>query len=126
MATIFAANESSVQIDGEPVEGVRAIEYRQVAVRQNVYALGSAERIGMVSGPLSVEGILRVASTSTKLATIGDAQFQLTALLRHGETNVTVTFDECFLQTKSFELGVGSHGEGSYGFTAVRVREEAG
>lgn len=126
MATIFAANESSVQIDGEPVEGVRAIEYRQVAVRQNVYALGSAERIGMVSGPLSVEGVLRVASTNTKLATIGDTQFQLTALLRHGETNVTVTFDECFLQTKSFELGVGSHGEASYGFSAIRVREEAG
>jgi len=126
MATIFAANESSVQIDGEPVEGVRAIEYRQVAVRQNVYALGSAERIGMVSGPLSVEGVLRVASTNTKLATIGDTQFQLTALLRHGDTNVTVTFDECFLQTKSFELGVGSHGEASYGFSAIRVREEAG
>src|SRR6266550_1317444 len=122
MATIFAANESSVQIDGEVVDGVRAIEYRQVAVRQNVYALGSAERIGMVSGPLSVEGILRVASTSKKLATIGDTQFQMTALLKHGNTNVTVTFDECFLQTKSFELGVGSHGEASYGFTAVRVR----
>lgn len=126
MATIFAANESTVQIDGEPVEGVRAIEYRQVAVRQNVYALGSAERVGMVSGPLSVEGVLRVASTSQKLNAIGNAQFQLTALLRHGETNMTVTFDECFLQTKSFELGVGSHGEASYGFTAVRVREEEG
>jgi hypothetical protein len=126
MATIFAANESTVQIDGEAVDGVRSIDYRHVSVRQNVYALGSAERVGMVSGPQSVEGMLRVTSTSAKLNGIGDTQFQLTAQLRHGETTMTVTFDECFLQSRSFELGVGGHGEASYGFTAVRVREEAG
>jgi hypothetical protein len=126
MATIFAANESSVQIDGEAVEGVRSIEYRQISVRQNVYAIGSAERIGMVSGPQSVEGVLRVASTSAKLNGIGGTQFQLTAQLRHGDGTMTVTFDECFLQSKSFEMSVGSHGEATYGFTAARVREEAG
>lgn len=126
MTTVFAANESTVQIDGEPVEGVRSIEYRQVSVRQNVYALGSPERVGMVSGPESVEGVLRVASTSKKLNEIRNTQFQLTAQLRHAETTMTVTFDECFLQSKTFEMGVGSHGEATYGFTAARVREEAG
>jgi hypothetical protein len=124
MATIFASNESSVMIDGEAVEGIRAVEYRYVQERKNVYALGSAERIGMVSGAQSVEGLLRIASTSQKLNAIGDTQFQITAQLKHGETKMTVTFDECFLQSKSFEMGVGTHGEATYGFTAVRVREE--
>jgi len=124
MALIFAANESSVQIDGEAVEGVRSIEYRHTQVRQNVYALGSAERVAMVSGQQAVEAVLRVASTSRKLNEIGDTQFQLTAQLKHGETNMTVTFDECFLQSKSFEMSVGTHGEATYSFSAVRVREE--
>jgi hypothetical protein len=126
MATIFSANESSVQIDGEPVEGVRAIDYRFAQVRQNVYALGSAERVAMISGAQTVEGVLRVASTSQKLNAIGDTQFQLTAQLKRGGTKMVVTFDECYLQSKSFQMGVGEHGEAAYGFTAARVREEAG
>jgi len=124
MATIFAANESTVQIDGEPVDGVRSIDYRFVQIRQNVYALGSAERVAMISGAQSVEAVLRVASTSKKLNEIGDTQFQLTAQLKHGETKMTVTFDECYLQSKSFQMGVGEHGEATYGFVAARVREE--
>jgi hypothetical protein len=124
MAMVFAANESSVQIDGEAVDGVRSIEYRYVQTRSNVYALGSAERVAMVSGPQSVEAVLHIASTSKKLNEIGDTQFQLTAQLKHGDSKMTVTFDECFLQSKSFQLGVGDHGEASYGFTAARVREE--
>src|SRR4051794_11198945 len=124
MATIFAANESTVQIDGEAVEGVRSIDYRFAQIRQNVYALGSAERVAMISGAQSVEAVLRVASTSKKLNEIGDTQFQLIAQLKHGETAMTVTFDECFLQSKSFQMGVGEHGEATYGFVAARVREE--
>jgi hypothetical protein len=124
MAQIFAANESSVQIDGEAVEGVRSIEYRQTQVRQNVYALGSAERVAMVSGQQAVEAVLHVASTSKKLNEIGDTQFQLTAQLKHGDAKMTVTFDECFLQSKAFEMSVGTHGEATYSFTAARVREE--
>jgi len=124
MAMVFAANESSVMIDGEAVDGVRSIDYKQSQVRSNVYALGSAERVAMVSGQQSVDAILRIASTSKKLNEIGDKQFQLTAQLKHGDTKMTVTFDECFLQSKSFQIGVGDHGEATYGFTAVRVREE--
>jgi hypothetical protein len=124
MATIFAANESTVQIDGKPVEGVRSIDYRFVQVRQNVYALGSAERVAMISGAQSVEAVLRVASTSKTLNEIGDTPFQVIALLKHGETTMSVTFDECYLQSKSFQMGVGEHGEETYGFTAARVREE--
>src|SRR5215207_8644902 len=108
--TIFAANESSVLVNGESVEGVRAVDYRRLHNRASVYALGSAERIGMISGPQVVQGRLRVASTSPSLdALMPDAQFQITAQLRHGETRLTVAFDECFLIEKTFDLEVGGH-----------------
>jgi len=124
MPTVFAANESSVMVNGQPVEGVRAIEYRRLQSRQNVYALGSAERIGMVSGPMSVEGRLTVASTSAGLDGVADVQFQVTAQLKQGGTSMTVTFDECFMLEKNFQMGTGGHGEAVYSFSAARVREE--
>jgi hypothetical protein len=127
MATIFSANESTLLVDGKPVEGVRSIEYRHQQVRDNVYALGQAERIGMTSGPQVVEGRLKIASTSPQLGALAaDVSFQLTAQFKRGETKMTVTFDECFLLEKSFSMGAGGHGEASYAFTATRVREEIG
>jgi hypothetical protein len=127
MPTIFAASESKVLVNGEPVEGVRAIEYRHQQVRENVFALGSTERIGLVSGPQYVDGRLKVTSTSPAMNAInGETQFQITAQLKHGSTSMTVTFDECYLQEKTFDIGVGGHGEATYVFTATRVREEAG
>jgi hypothetical protein len=112
-------------IDGNAVEGVRSIEYRHQQVRTNIYALGSAERVGMISGPQTVDGILRVVSTSTSLnALTTDKSFQVTAQLKHGGQKMTVTFDECFLKEKSFNMEVGGAGESFYSFTATRVREE--
>jgi hypothetical protein len=125
MPTILAANESTVLLDGKPVEGVRSIEYRQQQGRDNIYALGSAERIGMTTGAQLVEGRLRVASASQALATIAiDKPFQISAQLKHGATKMTVTFDECFLMEKTFAMAVSSFGESIYSFTATRVREE--
>ena len=127
MPTLFAANESSVLVDEEAVDGVRGIDYRRHQVRENVYALGSGERIGMVSGPMSVFGRIRVASTSAKLDGLsGQTPFQIIAQLVHGETKMTVTFDECNLVEKHFEIGVGGVGEAVYDFTATRVREQLG
>jgi hypothetical protein len=127
VATIFAANESQVLVDGQAIEGVRSIEYRKSQARQSVYGLGSNERIGLVSGALVVEGSIQVASTAAVLDQMpADQQFQVSAVLAHGETQMTVTFDECYLLDKSFELGVGGHGEAVYRFTATRAREEAG
>lgn len=127
MATLFSANESSVMVDGERIEGVRAVEYRNEQSRENVYSLGGAERIGIVSGSQVVEGQIRVASTNSALdGKLGDNQFQVTAQLQHGETTMTVTFDECYMLDKSFTIGVGGVGEALYRFTATRVREELG
>ena len=126
MPTIVAAAESQVLLDGQPLAGVRSIEYRSQHGRSSVYALGSTERIGVVAGPQVVEGRLRVASNSPELAGLApDAAFQLTAELKHGNTSVTVTFDECYLTERGFSLSVGEFGEAIYGFTATRVVETA-
>ena len=125
MPTIFAANESTLMLNGEPVEGVRSLKYRRTQVRENVYALGQSERIALVSGPKAAEGTIVVASTSPGFDALGEELFQITAQLRHGDTATTVTFDDCYLLEKTFDMAVGSHGESSYRFTATRVREEA-
>ncbi|MBP0445847.1 hypothetical protein J8J14_13790 [Roseomonas sp. SSH11] len=124
MPTIYAASESTVSLDGKPIEGVRALEFRQARQRTNVYALGSTERIAVISGPESVEGRLVVASTSPALDAVGAGMFQLMATLRHGETSRTVTFDECYLTGRSFAMSAGEHGEGTYMFSAARVRDD--
>lgn len=123
--TIFAANESAVLVDGEPIQGVQGIEYRRRKAQTNVYAVGAAERIGVVGGPISVEGRIRVASTSPVLDQRREAGafLQVTAQLRRGEESVTVAFDEVRLTEKSFEMTTGGHGESVYSFTATRVRE---
>ncbi len=124
MPTIFAANDSVVLVEGQPVEGVNSLEYRRRRTRTNVYALGSAERIGVVTGAEAVEGRLRVASAAPALDALDrDAVFQVSAQLRHGDTQVTVSFDDCYLTEKSFEMGVSGTGEAVYAFTATRLRE---
>lgn len=123
--TLYAANESSVLVDGQALTGVQSVDYRYSRARENLYALGSPERVGVTSGPYSVEGRLRIASASAELDALTSEQvFQVIANLKQGNTTVTVTFDDCVLVDKSFDMGVGGHGEAVYGFTAVRVREE--
>ena len=125
MPTIYAASESSLQVNGEAVEGVRAIEYRHMRSRSNVYAIGQTERIGTVSGPEGVEGRLVLASASPALDDMGGTSFQLTASLRHGEATTTLTFDDCYLLDHGYRMAVGEHGESTYTFTATRVRRRA-
>jgi hypothetical protein len=123
--TIFAANESRVLVNGNAIEGVRTLAYRRAQARESVYAVGSAERIGVVSGNAVFEGQLRVASTAQALDEIpADTSFQISAVLSHADLRMTVTLDECYLQEKSFDMSVGGHGESVYSFTATRAREE--
>jgi hypothetical protein len=123
MPTIFAASESTVLVDGEPVEGVQGIDYRTRSDRTNVYALGSTERVGVVSGAYEVQGRIRVVSASATLDGLaGDQLFQIIANLRHGETEATVTFDDCCLTEKTFDLSVNGQGAAVYAFSAARMR----
>ncbi len=124
--TIFAANESTILVNGEAVPGVQGIEYRRRTAHTSVYAVGGAERVGVVSGPVSVDGRIRVASTSPVLdqGRAAGEFLQILAQLRRGEETLTVAFDEVLLTEKSFEMTTGGHGESVYAFTATRVREE--
>jgi hypothetical protein len=125
MPTVFAANESTVTVNGKPVEGVVSLEYQRSQTRSNLYALGSAQRIGMISGPAAVEGRLTVASTSPDLDGLDpEASFQVIANLKRGTTAMTVTIDECYLTDKSFALGVGDHGQAVYAFSATTIVEK--
>lgn len=121
--TIYAANESNVLVNGEPIRGVRAIEFRTTTARNDLYAVGSSERIGVITGQRAVEGRIRVASTAPALdALVGDEFFQIAAPLRQGENETTVSIDECLLTDTTFAMDAGGHGETVYAFTATRIR----
>lgn len=123
MQKIFAASESTVLVDGEPVEGVQGIDYRMRRDRNNIYALGSTERVGVTSGSYEVQGRLRVTSASAQLDGLsGEQQFQIIAQLKHGDAEQTVTFDDCCLTEKSFDLSVNGQGAAIYAFSAARIR----
>ena len=124
---IYTANESKVLINDTTVDGVRSLEYARRQARESLYAMGSAERIGVVSGAGIVQGRLRVLSTSPTLDALDSgASFQVSAQLKHGSSSLVVTFDECYLDDKSLELSVGGQAEAVYSFTATRVHEVAG
>ncbi len=130
MASVFTANSSAVLIGGERVEGVRSIDFQHRRAQENVYALGSGERVAVVYGGTSVAGRIAVASNSPALDALlasGEA-FQVVANLS-ARSDLTpersVAFDGCYMTNKSFVLAAGGHGEAIYEFTATRLREEA-
>jgi hypothetical protein len=126
MAIVLTARNSEVKINAETIEGLQSIEFGVTKNRKHIGAIGSDERISVYFGLKSVSGKLNVASanaTLDKLLGSGES-FSVSAVLKHGETTRSVSFDECFMEDKNFQLAAGGHGETVYGFTATRVREE--
>jgi hypothetical protein len=123
MSTIYAANESSVSLNGKPLDGVRSIEYTRTQEYESVHALGAAERIGVVAGPMGVQGRLQVVSTAKGLDAIAP-DFQLIAALVHGDAKLTVTFNHCYITGRSLALSTGGVAESVYEFAASSVGEE--
>jgi hypothetical protein len=102
-----------------------AVRRRQM----DVDAVGVGERIGVDAGHIFVTGTLRIRSLNStldeRLYALVPEPFNMVAELKQGETTVkTITFDECFLDDKSFELTANGVGITVYNFTATRVREE--
>lgn len=126
MAQIYNAFASEVKVNDETIEGLQAIEYRQVKNRSDVGAVGTDERIAVYFGTKIVNGKLRVASANVTLDTLLEAntEFSISATLKHGETTRQVSFDNCYLDDKTFQMAAQGHGETVYTFTATRVREE--
>jgi hypothetical protein len=128
---IVSANVSNIKVDGEVIPGLQAIEYKIVRNRENVHNIGIDERVGVNYGPMYVQGSLRVRSTypqfDTMLITgVADVKpFQLVVELKKGPNAIkTLSFDECYLEGKSFALDANGTGVSDYTFTGTRLREE--
>jgi hypothetical protein len=128
---IMSANVSNIKIDGEVIAGLQAIEYKIVRNRQNVHNIGIDERIGVDYGPMYVNGTLRIRSSHPKLDTllisgVADVKsFQLVVELKKlGQSIKTLTFDECYLEGKSFSMDANGVGMSDYSFTSTRIREQ--
>ena len=129
--TIISANVSNVKIDGEVIPGLQAIDYKIVRNRQNVNNIGIDERVGVDYGSMYVTGTLRVRSTYPKLDTmlitkIADVKsFQLVVELKKGGQAIkTLSFDDCYLEGKTFSMDSNGVGLSDYSFTATRLREQ--
>lgn len=126
MPQVYTALQSEAKVNGETVEGLQAIEFREQKSRSDVGAIGTDERVAVVFGLRIVTGRLRVASASPALDALVQSRepFSITAILRHGDVTRTVAFDECVMDEKSFLLTAAAHGETVYHFSATRLREE--
>jgi hypothetical protein len=130
MATIFSANRSNVLVDGETVEGLQSLAFRVVTEREDIRAIGSAERISVSFGLRSVQGEIAVRSAYYKLDDHlkDQSKFQIVANLKKDEAadapKRTLSFDECFVENKDFSIGAGGTVVTTYVFSATRVREE--
>ncbi|MEM3826229.1 MAG: hypothetical protein QXZ08_01565 [Nitrososphaeria archaeon] len=129
--TVVSANVSSVKVDGEVIPGLQSIEWKIIRNRQNVYNIGGDERIGVDYGPLYVHGVIRVRSTFPKfdnilLSPLPEVKsFQLVVELKMRGTAIkTISFDDCYLEDKTFTLDANGVGISLYTFTATRVREQ--
>ncbi len=130
MAPIFSANRSNVLIDGEAIDGLQSLAFRVVTEREDIRAIGSAERISVSFGLRTVQGEIAVRSANYKLDDHlkNQSKFQIVADLKKDEAadapKRTLSFDECFVENKDLSVGAGGTVVTSYVFSATRVREE--
>jgi hypothetical protein len=127
---IVSAAKSKVTIDGNDVPGVQSLDFKVRRRQADIEAIGIAERIGVESGQVVVTGTLRISSLNTDLDDflypIDPPGFNMVLTLNVAEgTQVRqITFDECFLDDKTFEMTANGVGITAYNFTSTRVREE--
>lgn len=130
MATLFAANRSNVQIDGEPIEGLQSIVYRVTTEREDIRAVGSSERIDVSFGLRTVQGELVIKSANYVLDKhlTEQTKTQLVVNLKKDQAadapKRTLSFDNCYIEGKSYGMDAGGTAVTTYFFTASLVREE--
>ena len=123
---IYTASSSEAKVNEETIEGLQSIDYRSVRSRHDVGAVGTNERVAVYYGLTMVVGRIRVASVNAALDTLlrDGTEFSISVRLNHGDASRNVSFDQCYMEDKSFALDTEHHGETIYTFTATRVREE--
>lgn len=127
---VVSATESKVLIDGNELTGLQSIDFKVTRQQVDIATIGLGERQTVIeAGQLSVTGTLRINSLSTwlddLLYAIVPLPFNMVVELRKaGDLVRKLTFDECFLDDKSFNMDAAGIGLTVYNFTATRVREE--
>jgi len=129
MPTVFSANRSSILVDGKAVEGLQSLAFRVVTEREDIRAIGSNERVDVIFGLRTVVGEMVIRSADVALDSLLEARgkFQLVANLKRTEGTDevrTLSFDDCFVEGKSFQLDAHGSAATTYAFTATRIREE--
>ena len=127
---IVSAAKSKVLVEGNEIPGIQSIDFKVRRRQADIEAIGVAERIGIESGQVVVNGTIRVSSLSTALDDflypVDPPGFNMVLTLNVAEgTKVRqITFDEFYLDDKTFEMTANGVGVTSYSFTSTRVREE--
>jgi len=127
---IVSAAKSKVLVEGVELAGVQSLDFKVQRRQADIEAIGVAERIGIEQGQVIVTGSLRISSLNTDLDNflypVDPPGFNMVLTLNVAEgTKVRqITFDECYLDDKSFEMTANGVGVTAYNFTSTRVREE--
>jgi len=130
---LIAASTSKISIDGKDVPGVQSIDFTIQRNRQNIHSVNTEERVGAYYGALYVEGSIRVRSAFADLdkklyETIPQLKhFQIVLELHpQGSDSMVkkITFDECYVENKSFGMDATGVAISTYQFTSTRIREE--
>jgi hypothetical protein len=129
MSAIFIANRSNVQVDGTEIKGLQSITYRVVTEREDIRAVGSSERIDVSFGLRTVLGELVVKSADEKLDKLlaSQTKTQFVVNLKKDDADnspkMTLAFDDCFIESKSFAMNAGGTAVTTYSFTATKLRD---
>jgi hypothetical protein len=126
---IASAAKSSVTIEGENVEGVQSVDFSVKRRQADIEAIGSGERIGVESGQVVVNGSIRISSMNVlldeRLYALTPESFNMVITLVKGAEKIRqITFNECYLDDKSFEMSANGVGLTVYNFTSTTVLEE--
>jgi hypothetical protein len=131
--TLVTASTSKITIDGKDVPGVQSLEFEISRNRQNIHSLNTDERIGAYYGGMFVKGSLKGRSL---FADLDKKMYETIAALKHfqivcelhpqGADSMVkkITFDECFLDSKSFGIDATGVAVTTYNFTGTRISEE--
>jgi len=133
---LITASRSMLTIDGVDIPGLQSLKYRYDRNRRGVFTTNSSERLGVSAGEVQVKGSLSIKSVSDDLnlmlyqniQNMKHFQIVCTFFPQGDDTGLInkVTFDECYVNGKDFDLPAGEVGTTTFDFTATRLSEEGG
>ncbi|MCD1294322.1 hypothetical protein CUJ83_04830 [Methanocella sp. CWC-04] len=127
--SIWSATDSKVLIDSTEVEGLQSLEYKVNRSRSDIIAVGKDVRQGVEYGVKVITGTLKVKSSCPALdqklnqKEVEQSKFTVSAQLKKGSTQKTVSFQDCYLDGREFSIDVNGVGISIYTFTATDIQE---